>query len=1149
MNVQKRIKRNLLGTAGDLPTSTWPPGWRRRTGEGFSGADLIYVSSSDTQRRYVYLYGEVEAAIEFDLPIDLLLTAEPGYRVRFLYQPTQRASENPRVVAYFNAGADFWTRELQTSTAHVAMAEPGDWLICDDSIELNDANTQPKALLAFQSGLFDPSAASDAMTGSEGDQQVAQEPGWPLGPGELHFSGKALGAGVSPEMAEGVSVFVYLKPLALSTHEPMPEFDGGRARYWVEKDGRAYMPICRGGGSHALTLPVAEDCGWAGGGVYAGTSAYASFTDQNEAGQAGLQVAPTDPDADDDAQPIAKAWDIRNDADEDDLEVNGRTATLCFESVYHADPHDTLACIVGPYKLDIADHRQPDYWPSVEEEETIDLQVKVHYAVSGKPEPGIAVEWRREGSLLETLFTEESGLTVFSYQPTADATVVAVVDSPYKPEADTQHFVVKTIPTRLWAQFELSVDGTEISPDDNWRILPGQSYQLTLEPRADSVLIGQELALAVDPAQSLQLEPTEARPLAASGLTWRVTAAANASGAFTLRLDCIRFKRPPILHGTTNKLSALTIGEAVGDQLDPLAAVDTLTALVPHYDGMAASDKISVTWTGAAGSPAEGTHATPPVEVGTVGEKRIPLPVSVIAYSLGQPVTVSYTVTRDGTPLPAPDVLTLAVGVLPQSALEPSRPRILEAVQEGNGAELDMGSVSGDVTVRVDSWPHVAHGQRTWLRVEGTRIDGSAYEKDLWKGSGNWVSMEWYNRGYGEKDIPRDDLLGLRNGSTLKLEFKASFNQSNEVDQATTFPLRTYIILAALNLSAPSVKQASGAAPNQRLNPAAARDALTVVIPNYGIQPGDQVSVIWDGTAGAGSHTTPVQALPGNREIPLPVAVVAYNLGRQVRIAYTVTRNGEAKPLSSILKLDVQTMPTDALEASRPRILQVAQDGNGAELDLNTVTGSVDVRIDGWPLIAVGQYVWLRAKGFMANGSVHDKDVWGAHARVTQSEYERGDLRAVLPRHYLFDLGDGSTLTLEFKVSFHQKDKEHEATTFALRTYTLTNPLTLLEVRDQLGRQIPDNGSTTSRYISVLGRALGDGEVELFDNDSSVLSLSIFDGLWGLLVTGRFGLGEHRLHVRKVYRGKVVHSNTRVFRIVESETAESGTGHDDEADQ
>ena len=386
--------------------------------------------------------------------------------------------------------------------------------------------------------------------------------------------------------------------------------------------------------------------------------------------------------------------------------------------------------------------------------------------------------------------------------------------------------------------------------------------------------------------------------------------------------------------------------------------------------------------------------------------------------------------------------------------------------------------------VRVDSWPHIAHNQRTWLRVEGTKIDGSAYEKDLWRGPSNWVSVGWYQQGYGEKSIPYDDLLGLRDGSTLKLEFKASFNQSTDVDQATTFPLRTYTIRAALDLRAPSVKQATGTAPSQQLNPVVASTALTVEIPDYRIQPGDQVSVTWTGSAGEGSHTSAPQALPDSREIPVPVSVIAYNLGKPVTVTYRVTRNGDESDPSAPLNLAVQSFAENDLP--KPKILDAANNGDGTELDLGNVTGSTTVRIDGWPHIAVGQYVWLRLKGRKADGSVHDRTVWEAPSRVTPSEYDQGFLRGNVPYDYLQDLGDGSTLTVEFKVDFSKTTDEANAITFPLRTYTVRAALDLSAPRvkqatgsspDQLLRPeaakdnltvvIPDYGIQFGDLVSV----------------------------------------------------------------------------------
>ncbi|WP_339478018.1 hypothetical protein [Pseudomonas sp. RL_5y_Pfl2_73] len=1084
MSVQKKIERNLLGEAGDLLTSTWPSQWTRRAPGNDDGADLVYVMSPDIQRRFVYLYGAAEASIEFDLPVDLNLTAEDGYQVRFLYQPTQRLSENPKVRAYFNARAHYWEYELHTSNMREGVEQPRDWLTCDETIVLNNENNQPKAVLAFQSGLFDPSSPDvDITSGPENDQPVAQEPGWPGGRGELHFSGKAQGSDVAPEVAFGVSLFLHLKPLQLTTDQPMPELDGVSARYWVEKDGRAYMPICRGGGTHHLDLPVAEDCGWAGGGVYKGTSAYASFTNQDEAGQAWLQVTPTEPDDDDDAQPIATGWEIRNDGDAGDASVDGKTATLRFESVYHAPPHETLACIVGPYKLDIVRHILRDFWPSVAEDETIDLHVKVRYTVSDEIEPGIDVQWRHDDELLTTIPTRPDGWSAYVYQPTGDAQLVATIDSPYKSEADrhAQVFDIKTIPTRKWAQFELSVDGEEISPDDPWLILPGQSYELKLKPSSDSVLTGEDLTLTVDQSR-LQVEPTQARTLVEDGLTWTVTTSSDGIGDFTLSLDCIRFKQSPTWTGTTNRLPALTIAEADGTQLDPLAAVANLTAVVPHYDDMRSTDQISVTWTGATGSPEEGSHSTVPVEVGTVGQKTIELPVGLIAYALGKPVTVTYTVTRGSTSLPAPDSLTLNVSALLENALMPSKPRILEANQSG---ELDVGSLSGDATIRIDSWPHIAHGQRIWLRLEGTDANNSAYDKQLRRGGSSWVDMEWYRQGFGEVTIAYSELQGLRDGSQLKLEFKASFNKSVDDAQATPFPLRTYTIRAAFDARAPSVEQATGNAPSQQLNPMAAKDNLTVEIPDYGIQSGDQVSVMWTGAAGGGTHTTAVQTLPGNKKIDIPVSVIAYNLGRSVTVTYIVKRSSGVKPPSAALTLAVATLAESALMPSKPRILEANQSG---ELDVGSLSGDATIRIDSWPHIAHGQRIWLRLEGTDANNSAYDKQLRrGGSSWVDMEWYRQGFGEVTIAYSELQGLRDGSQLKLEFKASFNKSVDDAQATPFPLRTYTIraafdarapsveqatgnapSQQLNPMAAKDNLTVEIPDYGIQSGDQVSVM---------------------------------------------------------------------------------
>src|SRR3546814_2470504 len=84
------------------------------------------------------------------------------------------------------------------------------------------------------------------------------------------------------------------------------------------------------------------------------------------------------------------------------------------------------------------------------------------------------------------------------------------------------------------------------------------------------------------------------------------------------------------------------IMEARDGVLNPINAAGTLTGLVPHYQGMLSTDKVSVIWAGH-GTPEGGSHTTTPVEAGTVGEKPIDLPDELVAYWLGKTVAAIYT--------------------------------------------------------------------------------------------------------------------------------------------------------------------------------------------------------------------------------------------------------------------------------------------------------------------------------------------------------------------------------------------------------------------------------------------------------------------------------------------------------------------------
>lgn len=249
----------------------------------------------------------------------------------------------------------------------------------------------------------------------------------------------------------------------------------------------------------------------------------------------------------------------------------------------------------------------------------------------------------------------------------------------------------------------------------------------------------------------------------------------------------------PFSVGVALDLTAPRIKEAPNDtSLVPNAAKDALTAIV-DYVGMMLGDKIIVTWTGAAGTPAGGSHTAPEKTVTVLGPQEIPLANTVVAFNLNKTVKVDYTVQRgSGEPLPS-DVRPLAVQSL---VLDLSNvPKILQADNGGDGPELDVSALTDNATLRALGWPLIASGQRVWLRLFGEGNE-TLYEKTIWTGDRNAVTQGWATNGFYDTAVLKTELEALKVGSSLDIEFKSTLGPSQNEDEAVTFPVRTYTIKA-----------------------------------------------------------------------------------------------------------------------------------------------------------------------------------------------------------------------------------------------------------------------------------------------------------------------------------------------------------------
>jgi hypothetical protein len=231
----------------------------------------------------------------------------------------------------------------------------------------------------------------------------------------------------------------------------------------------------------------------------------------------------------------------------------------------------------------------------------------------------------------------------------------------------------------------------------------------------------------------------------------------------------------------------VTIAEAPDNgNVDPLAVLTSLTAVV-DYD-MQPNDRIRVRWTAAPGTPAAGSHTTNTLTAGTTRPRRVPLPLTLVAFSLGKRVTVSAEYDR-GTAQPVPlGPIHLNVGMIPADRFIP--PVFLEA----NGtSDLILANVQGGATLRFGVWPHIARLQALWLDLEGEDINGAPHNLAMWTGNVT-VNQSWvFNSGYSVI-VLFSYLKDLRPGSTLTVRFRVNLDTVANSSTAQAFVLRRYTI-------------------------------------------------------------------------------------------------------------------------------------------------------------------------------------------------------------------------------------------------------------------------------------------------------------------------------------------------------------------
>ncbi|MCU7262831.1 hypothetical protein OC948_20105, partial [Pseudomonas koreensis] len=541
--------------------------------------------------------------------------------------------------------------------------------------------------------------------------------------------------------------------------------------------------------------------------------------------------------------------------------------------------------------------------------------------------------------------------------------------------------------------------------------------------------------------------------------------------------------------GVKADLQAPRIKEAPDDaMLDPVAAKDKLTALV-NYTGMAVNDVITVTFTGAAGTPTGGSHTAAPKTVSALGEQEIALVNSVLAFNLGKGVTVSYTVKQgSAAPIPSP---SRPLVVAPLTLGPAYASKILQAANNGDGPELDVSAITTTVRTHSPNWPLIALKQYVWLRFRGTQSSGAAYDKFIFQPPGSVTNAGWVTGDY-EYNVPAavvNEIKGLKHGSSFTVEFKAGLSGTQQEADAVTFPVRTYTIKAVEDLK-PAITRAEDSRGTEIAPGGITADP---VVKLTGTAAKDQKVEVFDGTTSKGQATANASGIWELRMTALSVAAHTF----RARALY-----------GSNLESEARTLTVTALIA--PTLVNVL-DAAGTPVPEGGVTTSTTLKLSG--KASNGQRVEI----FDGNGSgAVSKGIATAHA--TTGDWEHTITVAAGARR------------LYAKSLYHSSDTYSNVRNLSVTAATAP---TLTSVKGLPSNvEIPNGGITVEISAELSGTAAKGQKVEVFDGATSKgqATADATTGEWRLTVSA-LSVAAHSFTAKALY-GSGAQSGARTFTVV-----------------
>lgn len=497
------------------------------------------------------------------------------------------------------------------------------------------------------------------------------------------------------------------------------------------------------------------------------------------------------------------------------------------------------------------------------------------------------------------------------------------------------------------------------------------------------------------------------------------------------------------------------------------------------------ADQYTLTWTGAT-STAAGSYTSPPRAVSAGLE--IAVPRSVLAYSLGKTVNVTYTIIRDGVSTTSPALL-LNILVLPAAAL--ITPKIIEA--DANNV-LDVNALGTNAaTIHGLLWTLIEVGQQVWLTLEGKKADGSAHNLAVWNGGGHYVNATWVNQGFWPRTIANSYLKQLGNGSTLTLKFKAAFDQSNVEANAVVFPDRVYSI-RSIALIAPTITSV--------------KDLSGWEIADNGYTVHNSVTV--SGTAPAGQE---VEVFVGtvSKDKVKAGADGSWNLrltGLALDVLHSIKAIGQygSHPSSNVRRLT-------SVFGQRPAIT-AAHDSKNAAIANGGTTSDTSIKLSG------------TANTFL-------------EVEIFDGTTSKGKVKADASGKWTFTVTGLAASRHEFTA----KALYGSSTVSAVWTIIVGQEVTpaITSIKGTINHSEIPNGSTTPEtFVTLTGTASTNGQVEIFDGSASKGTATVnASGNWTLTV-GKLTAVAHSFTAKALNgSGKISPARTLTVQAVLSENFDS----------